>query len=135
MRPGCPTSGPPPSSTPWPRRSTARPPASRESRTPLRRLLSDLAHELLTPIATLSAFHEGLHDGVATLGPESRAVLAEQTDRLARLADNIDEVSTAEEGRLQLTLRSENLGDLLQAAHDEMRPRYASKGVHLAIDA
>ena len=27
-----------------------------------RRMLSDLAHELRTPIATLSAYHEGLHD-------------------------------------------------------------------------
>lgn len=99
-----------------------------------RRLLSDLAHELRTPIATLSAFHEGLHDGVATLGPESRAVLAEQTDRLARLADDIDEVSTAEEGRLQLTLRSEPLSDLLRAAHDEMRDRYALRGVLLTLD-
>lgn len=34
--------------------------------------------------------------------------LAEQTDRIARLSDNIDAVPTAEEGRLQLTLRSEN---------------------------
>ncbi len=99
-----------------------------------RRLLSDLAHELRTPIATLSAFHEGLHDGVATLGPESRAVLAEQTDRLARLADDIDEVSTAEEGRLQLTLRSEPLPDLLRAAQEEMSDRYATKGVSLTLD-
>jgi len=99
-----------------------------------RRLLSDLAHELRTPIATLSAFHEGLHDGVASLGPESRAVLAEQTDRLARLADDIDEVSTAEEGRLQLTLQVEPVDDLLWAAHSEMRDRYALKGVHLAVD-
>jgi len=99
-----------------------------------RRLLSDLAHELRTPIATLSAFHEGLHDGLATLGPESRAVLAEQTERLARLADDIDEVSTAEEGRLQLTLRSEQLSELLRAGYDEMRDRYALKSVHLTVD-
>lgn len=99
-----------------------------------RRLLSDLAHELRTPIATLSAFQEGLHDGVIALGPESRAVLAEQTDRLARLADDINEVSTAEEGRLDLRLRPEPLGDLLLAAGDEMRDRYNRKGVHLVLD-
>ncbi|REF29390.1 sensor histidine kinase [Calidifontibacter indicus] len=56
-----------------------------------RRMLSDLAHELRTPIATLSAYHEGLHDGMAALGPESREALEEQTRRLARLADDIDE--------------------------------------------
>jgi two-component system sensor histidine kinase BaeS len=74
-----------------------------------RRMLSDLAHELRTPIATISAYHEGLHDGVTSLGPESRAALEEQTQRLARLADDIDEVSTAEEGRLALDLRSHHV--------------------------
>ncbi|MDQ2756684.1 MAG: ATP-binding protein [Actinomycetota bacterium] len=100
-----------------------------------RRMLSDLAHELRTPIATLSAFHEGLHDGLVILGPESRAVLGEQTDRLARLADDIDEVSTAEEGRLELDLQTGPVSGLLRTAHAEMRDRYALKGVHLAVDA
>mgnify|MGYP003606548911 CR=1 FL=1 len=98
-----------------------------------RRMLSDLAHELRTPIATISAYHEGLHDGVTSLGPESRAALEEQTQRLARLADDIDEVSTAEEGRLALDLRSHHVTDLLWAAHEGMRDRYATKGVNLLI--
>jgi signal transduction histidine kinase len=34
-----------------------------------RRMLADLAHELRTPITTLTAYHDGLHDGVASLGP------------------------------------------------------------------
>ena len=83
-----------------------------------RRMLSDLAHELRTPIATISAYHEGLHDGVTSLGPESRAALEEQTQRLARLADDIDEVSTAEEGRLALDLRSHHVSHLPWAAHE-----------------
>lgn len=99
-----------------------------------RRMLSDLAHELRTPIATISAYHEGLHDGIAQLGPESRAALEEQTHRLARLADDIDEVSTAEEGRLALDLRSRQVTDLLWAAHEGMRDRYADKGVNLLVD-
>lgn len=98
-----------------------------------RRMLSDLAHELRTPIATLSAYHEGLHDGVAELGPESRAALTEQTDRLTRLAEDIDEVSTAEEGRLGLDLKAVPLSSLLWAAHEGMRDQYADKGVNLLI--
>ncbi len=99
-----------------------------------RRMLSDLAHELRTPIATLSAYHEGLHDGLASLGPESRAALTEQTERLARLADDIDEVSTAEEGRLDLDLHNHAVADLIWAAYEGMRERYATQGVNLVID-
>ncbi|MBP8880886.1 MAG: HAMP domain-containing protein [Dermatophilaceae bacterium] len=99
-----------------------------------RRMLSDLAHELRTPIATLSAYHEGLHDGVVTLGPDSQAALGEQTQRLARLAEDIDEVSTAEEGRLDLDLHAHQVTDLLWAAHEGMRDRYAARSVNLIID-
>ena len=99
-----------------------------------RRMLSDLAHELRTPIATLDAYHDGLHDGIADIGPESRAVLAEQTHRLARLADDIDEVSSAEEGRLALDARPHAVSDLLWAAHDALREPYTDKGVNLLVD-
>src|SRR5699024_1775495 len=64
-----------------------------------RRLLSDLAHELRTPIATLAAHHEAMAD--ATIEPEAAMpILASQTMRLSRLADDISEVSQAEEGQL-----------------------------------
>lgn len=99
-----------------------------------RRMLSDLAHELRTPIATLSAYHEGLHDGIARLGLESRTVLAEQVDRLARLADDIDDVSSAEEGRLNLQLAVAKVPDLMWSAYDNLRDRYAAEGVNLVID-
>lgn len=99
-----------------------------------RRMLADLAHELRTPIAILSAHHEGLHDGITSLGPASQAVLTEQTDRLARLADDIDEVSTAEEGRLHLALRSLLITDVMWAAHHGMRERCADRGVNLVVD-
>ncbi len=98
-----------------------------------RRMLADLAHELRTPIATLSAYHEGLHDGVASLGEESRAVLAQQTERLSRLADDIDDVSRAEEGRLHLDVRAVTVSSLLQAARASLLDRYAAKGVTLAL--
>jgi two-component system, OmpR family, sensor histidine kinase BaeS len=99
-----------------------------------RRMLGDLAHELRTPIATLAAYHEGLQDGIAEVGPESRAVLTEQTERLARLADDIDDVSSAQEGRLDLTLRPEPVMELLWTAHDAMREAFADKGVDLVVD-
>lgn len=99
-----------------------------------RRMLSDLAHELRTPIATLAAYHEGLHDGVTEPGPESYEVLTEQTRRLSRLADDIEEVSTAEEGRLELDLGVYPVSSILQTAADAYQDQYAERGVSLTTD-
>lgn len=99
-----------------------------------RRMLADLAHELRTPITTLTAYHDGLHDGVVALGPGSQAALTEQTDRLARLAEDIDEVSTAEEGRLSLLPEAVAVSDLLWNAGEAVRDRYHDAGVNLAVD-
>lgn len=65
-----------------------------------RRLLSDLAHELRTPVSTIAAYLDGLEDGVTTWSPQTARVLRDQTVRLVRLADDIGEVSRVEEGRL-----------------------------------
>ena len=100
-----------------------------------RRMLSDLAHELRTPIATLVAYHDGLRDGVTPLGPQALAVLDEQTARLARLADDIDEVSAAEEGRLGLDVRSWPAGEVVRAAVDPLRERFVQAGVQLEVNA
>ncbi|MDO5696916.1 MAG: ATP-binding protein [Dermatophilus congolensis] len=99
-----------------------------------RRMLADLAHELRTPIATLTAYHDGLHDGIAVLGPESQTALSEQTHRLARLADDIDEVSSAEEGRLSLDIRPEPLDDLFTTTGEALRERYREQEVALVVD-
>jgi signal transduction histidine kinase len=99
-----------------------------------RRLLSDLAHELRTPIATLTVYHEGLYDGVTDLNADTRNVLTAQTDRLARLAEDIDDVSRAEEGRLSLDRQPHLVQELITTTADSIRARYADKGVDLVID-
>ena len=99
-----------------------------------RRLLSDLAHELRTPIATLTIYHDGLYDGVTALNEDTRQALGAQTDRLARLAEDIDDVSRAEEGRLSLDIQPHQIKDLIGDAIDSMRAGYADKGVGLLFD-
>lgn len=100
-----------------------------------RRLLSDLAHELRTPIATIGAYLEGLEDGVTEWGPGTARVMRDQTDRLARLATDIDEVSRAEEGRIALEHTAQSAGDLVWAASQTVRSAYVDKGVNLLTDS
>ena len=99
-----------------------------------RRLLTDLAHELRTPIATLTLYHEGLYDGITDLNADTRNVLTAQTDRLARLAEDIDDVSRAEEGRLRLDRQLHQVQELITTTTDSVRARYADKGVDLMVD-
>jgi len=96
-----------------------------------RRLLADLAHELRTPIATLTAYLEALEDGVTTLDPESLAVMQAQAGRLTRLAQDVSAVSRADEGGHQLQRRPIAAGSLVAAACASAADRYAAKNVEL----
>lgn len=96
-----------------------------------RRLLSDVAHEMRTPVATLGAYLDGLEDGVAEWGPETAALFRAHTDRLGRLCEDIGMVSRAEEGRLPMTLEALRVGDLLDAAVRDAEAAFDAKGVRL----
>ncbi|MBZ5736402.1 HAMP domain-containing histidine kinase [Nocardioides sp. TRM66260-LWL] len=98
-----------------------------------RRLLSDLAHELRTPIATLSAHLEGLDDGVRTWDEATRTVLSDQVARLARLAQDIDAVSRAEEGRLHLDLAETPIAEVVESALRSHRQIYEAKRIALEV--
>lgn len=100
-----------------------------------RRLLADLAHELRTPISTLMTYHDALRDGVASVTDEVVEVLAGQTERLARLATDISEVSVAEEGQLSLRKSSVLVGDLIEEAAEAARDQFARKNVDLVAVA
>ncbi|GAA6524975.1 HAMP domain-containing sensor histidine kinase [Intrasporangium sp. DVR] len=99
-----------------------------------RRLLSDLAHELRTPIATLTVYCEGLRDGVTTWNSDTERVMTEQTQRLARLAADLDDVSRAEEGRLSLERSATPVRDLIWSAWQAKREAFARQGVDLVAD-
>lgn len=96
-----------------------------------RRLLSDLAHEMRTPVATLDAYLEGLQDGVATLDEKTIGVLRAQTARLARLAEDVAAVSRVEEHQLDLHLEPVDTGELVSTATAAAADRFAAKGVTL----
>jgi signal transduction histidine kinase len=100
-----------------------------------RRLLSDLAHELRTPIATLTVYCEGLRDGVTEWDSDTERVFTEQTERLARLAADLDDISRADEGRLALELSPTPVRDLIWSAVQSRREAFARQDVELVADA
>lgn len=98
-----------------------------------RRMLADLAHELRTPLAVLDGYLEGIQDGVRRADAQTMEVLRAQTGRLARLAQDIAEVSEAEEGQVTLDLQPVQVDTLVGAAVTTARGRYEAKGVTLRV--
>lgn len=99
------------------------------------RLLSDLAHELRTPLATLEAYLDGIEDGVVADDAESREVMRSQLRRLRRLSTDVREIAAAEEHALALHLQPCDPVELAQSAVAAARPRYQQKAVDLGLDA
>ncbi len=98
-----------------------------------RRLLSDLAHELRTPIATIQAQVDGIEDGVVT-AETSLPVLSSQVARLTRLSEDVVLLSRAEEHALSFEFEVGSVGDLVAETVDSLALRYRGKGVALHLD-
>lgn len=96
-----------------------------------RTLLTDVAHELRTPIASIDVTLEALEDGVLAPGLDTYATLRAQSARLARLASDIRDVSAAEEGRLLLTVETASPAHVVEASAQQWAQRFQDARVTL----
>lgn len=84
-----------------------------------RELVAWVSHDLRTPLAGLRAMAEALEDGVvtdpATVADYLRRMRLE-TDRMARLVDDLFELSRINAGALNLSPTATNLGDVISDA-------------------
>ena len=101
-----------------------------ESHALRRRLLADVAHELRTPVTTITAYLEGVGDGVESLTPDTIAVLCAQGSRLFRLAA----VTRAESRDLALHPEPTAPAELLTVAARSAAGRFAARDVSLIVD-
>lgn len=99
-----------------------------------RQLLSDLAHELRTPLSTVEGYLEGLVDGVVDPDPETFATLQQAAGRLRRLVDDVAVVSRAEEGQLDLERRLVEPGQLVDGVEATTKGAYSRAGIGLDVD-
>jgi Na+/proline symporter/signal transduction histidine kinase len=80
--------------------------------------LSQISHELRTPMTSIRAFSEILRDG--DLPPETAmryaGIIHDEAIRLTRLLDDLLDLSVLENGTVQLAIRSAPLADLIDRA-------------------
>jgi two-component system sensor histidine kinase BaeS len=96
-----------------------------------RRLMADVAHELRTPMTVIRGHAEGALDGVYEPDRAHLARIVEETDLMARLLDDLQTLSMAEAGVLNLHRERVDVGGLVEDALSAMRVRANAAGVSL----
>ena len=79
-----------------------------------RNLTADVAHELRTPLHILQGNLEGALDGVYQASPEYFKSMLEETRLLQRLVEDLQTLSLAETGNLELNFQTLLVKDLLE---------------------
>lgn len=78
-----------------------------------RRLTSDMAHELRTPLMAIQATVEAMQDGVLPVDEYNLATVSDETGRLSRLVDAILELTRLERGSLPFDMVDLDIGELV----------------------
>ena len=97
-----------------------------------RQLTGELAHQLRTPIASISATVEAVREGVLPTDEETLDTLTQQSHRLSRLVDDLEVVSRAQERQLLLSPEPVAIADLVDAAVAAHLERFRAAGVSLS---
>jgi signal transduction histidine kinase len=88
-----------------------------------RNMVSDVAHELRTPLSNIRGYLEALQDGVAEPSPALIGSLHDEALLLSRLVDDLQDLALAEAGQLTLVRRPMALRDIVEPVVQAMQPR------------
>jgi signal transduction histidine kinase len=97
-----------------------------------RDLVGNVSHELKTPIAAIRAHLENLMDGVERPDRETLQVMFAQSDRLARLVDQLLDLSKLESGEVPLHRTDVEVEPLIDQVLSEIVVSSGGKGVRLS---
>jgi signal transduction histidine kinase len=96
-----------------------------------RNFTADVAHELRTPLHIIQGNLEGILDGVYEPTDEQIRATLEETRLLARLVNDLQTLSLAEAGKLQLHLETISAADLIEDALTSFSGQAAESGIDL----
>lgn len=98
-------------------------------------LLSDIAHELRTPLAVIQGTLEGMIDGVYPADRVHLAPLLDQGRTITRLLDDLRTVATAEAGVLSLHTIEARIDELVHDVAGAFQPIASNAGIELSVHA
>ncbi|MCG6658164.1 HAMP domain-containing protein [Halomonas campisalis] len=105
--------------------------ASREARA---RWVSDIAHELRTPLAVLRGEIEAMQDGIRPLNQDNLHSLFQEVGQLERLVADLRLLSQSDAGALEVQMAPLDLAASLRSRLDEARGWLDDSGLALSAD-
>jgi two-component system sensor histidine kinase BaeS len=105
-----------------------------QTETTRRELIGNVAHELRTPLATITGSMEGLIDGVLPAEAATFQGIYREADRLQRLVTDLQELSRVEAGAFGLNLRPVSVAHLVETTVARLGLQFEEKGVVLEAD-
>jgi signal transduction histidine kinase len=99
-----------------------------------RNLVNDVAHELLTPLATIRGYLEAIQDGVMEPSSEVIGSVHAESLLLDHLVADLQELALAEAGQLPLNRRPVSLPAMIEQAVAAVRPEANEKGLHVEVN-
>lgn len=105
-----------------------------KSKEELARMLSDLAHELRTPIATVLAIVDGIEDSVVKPDSHTWKTIRDQLERVNRLSRDVREVTHNSEKILTQLKTEIDPKIIASSAFSAWSPRIFSKGIVFELD-
>ena len=102
-----------------------------------RNMVSDVAHELRTPLANLRGYLEAMRDGVVTPDATMVRSLHDEVMLLAHLVDDLQDLAQAEAGKMTLATQPMALEETVYRVVHQLQPQAAEKNltVHVRLPA
>ena len=98
-----------------------------------RNMISDVAHELRTPLSNIQGYVEAIRDGLLEPTSTTLESIHQQVLHLADLVEDLRVLALAEAGDLRLRIEAHAVGDVLREAVEPFRPRAQARNVDLSL--
>ncbi|WTY61564.1 HAMP domain-containing histidine kinase [Streptomyces sp. NBC_01411] len=96
-------------------------------------MVSDVAHELRTPLSNIRGWLEAAQDGLAEPDPAFVSSLLEEAVQLQHIIDDLQDLSAADAGSLRLHVEPVRIQDLLGQVASAHQARAETAGVTLTV--
>ncbi|CAA7599511.1 Two component system, signal transduction histidine kinase [Acididesulfobacillus acetoxydans] len=99
-----------------------------------RNMVADIAHELRTPLAVILGKLESIQEGVLPSTPEVLLPIQDETLRLIRLVQDLQQLTLAEAGKLPLNRREVDLKVLLERILERFAIEFQERKITAGIE-
>jgi signal transduction histidine kinase len=99
-----------------------------------RNLVADVAHELRTPLSNIQGHLEAIRDGLLPAEPATLDSIYEEVLLLARLVEDLQELTLAEAGQLTLLHQPADVADIARRAASAAQPQAEARGLTIETD-